>query len=273
MVELKKVSNLGLKTGVFVFEAFEKLTGPGRSPIILTKGGEVPLVSFREYARMQGIALSSLQDRMKRGTIPEHAIDRSNPKRPKIISEVADQEFAARRSEIGEQVAQMQKPPAASPPAAPEPANVIDEMFGPAADEHKGKSPLNKKLPPLPKSEFKKEVIAGQEVEVEKVPYAGTDNFDRYRGAKANSEELKARKLELDVAEMEGRLVDVKEAREEIQKICTAIRENILNVPAKAAPELFACTDMVELETKLYKELNSALDGLSRLLNARVVSQ
>ncbi len=269
MVELKKVSNLGLKTGVFVFEAFEKLTEPGRSPIVLTKGGEVPLVSFREYARMQGIALSSLQDRMKRGTIPEHAIDRSNPKRPKIISEVADKEFAARRSEIGEQVAQMQKPPTAPPPAAP--ANVIDEMFGLAADEHKGKSPLDKKLKPLPKSEFKEEVIDGQKVEVEKVPYAGTDNFDRYRGAKANSEELKARKLELDVAEMEGRLVDVKEAREEIQKICTAIRENILNVPAKAAPELFACTDMVELETKLYKELNAALDGLSRLLNARAI--
>lgn len=224
---------------------------------------------------MQGIALASLQDRIKRGTIPEFAIDRSNPKRPKIISEVADREFAARRSEIGAQSDAMQRPnaPAPTPPAAPAP-DVIDEMFGPEAadDKHKGKSPLAKKLPPLPKSEFTKEVIAGQEVEVEKVPYKGEDNFDRYRGAKANSEELKARKLELDVAEMEGRLVDVKEAKEEIQKICTAIRENILNVPAKAAPELFACTDMVELETKLYKELNAALDGLSRLLNARVVA-
>ena len=248
------------------------MTGPCQFPYLDLKGGGVPLVSYREYARMQGIKLASLQDRIKRGTIPEHAIDRTNPKRPKIISEVADVEFAARRSEIGEQVAKMQKPPQAPPPAAAAP-NVIDEMFGPAADEkHKGKSPLDKKLPPLPKSEFKKEVIEGKEVEVEKVPYAGTDNFDRYRSAKAGSEELKARKLELEVAELEGRLVDVKDAKEEIQKICTAIRENILNVPAKAAPELFACTDMVELETKLYKELNAALDGLSRLLNARVVA-
>lgn len=227
---------------------------------------------------MQNIALSSLQDRIKRGTIPEHAIDRSNPKRPKIISEVADKEFAARRSEIGEQSDILKRPEAyrpASPPAAPEPANVIDEMFGPEAapeEKHKGKSPLAKKLPPLPKSEFKKEVIEGQEVEVEKVPYKGEDNFDRYRSAKAGSEELKARKLELEVAELEGRLVDVKEVKTEIQKICTAIRENILNVPAKAAPDLMACTNIVEMETKLYKELNAALDGLSRLLNARVVA-
>lgn len=224
---------------------------------------------------MQGIALATLQERIKRGSIPEHAIDRSNLKRPKIISEVADREFAARRSESAELSAALLKrniaPPGAPPPAAPAP-NVIDEMFGPSETEHKGKSPLDKKLPPLPKSEFKKEVIEGQEVEVEKIPYKGEDNFDRYRSAKAGSEELKARKLELEVAELEGRLVDVKEVKEEIQKICTAIRENILNVPAKAAPELMACTDIVEMETKLYKELNAALDGLSRLLNARVVA-
>jgi len=223
---------------------------------------------------MQGIALATLQERIKRGSIPEHAIDRSNLKRPKIISEVADQEFARRRSESAEQSAALLKRNIAPPPPAAPAPNVIDEMFGPAAadEKHKGKSPLDKKLPPLPKSEFKKEVIEGQEVEVEKVPYAGTDNFDRYRSAKAGSEELKARKLELEVAELEGRLVDVKEVKEEVQKICTAIRENILNVPAKAAPELMACTDIVEMETKLYKELNAALDGLSRLLNARVVA-
>lgn len=112
-------------------------------------------------------------------------------------------------------------------------------------------------------------MIDGKEVPVTEIPYAGTDNFDRYRKAKAGSEEIKARLLELELEEAEGRLVDIKDVKKEIELICTSIREAILNVPAKIAPELLSCVEVVEMESKLYKELNFALEGLARLLNGR----
>lgn len=230
----------------------------------------MPLVSFREYARMQGVSLHAIQDRIKRGTITENAIVRNEGTRPKINSEIADADFAARRSEIGAQSDAMQRPHARKP--IPPPANIIDEMFGPEPGTHGTpgtQSVLDKKLAPIPKPEVITKMIDGKEVPVTEIPYAGEDNFDRYRKAKAGSEEIKARLLELELEEAEGRLVDVKDVKKEIQNICTAIRESILNVPAKIAPELLSCTEIVEMETKLYKELNLALEGLSRLLNGR----
>lgn len=216
---------------------------------------------------MQGIKLSSLQDRLKRGTIPESCIVRVEGKHPKINSELADKEFAARRSHIGAQSDLMQRPHTpAPPPAAP---NIIDEMFGPAPVQPGQPGPLSKKLPPFPKPEVITKMIDGKEVPVTEIPYAGTDNFDRYRKAKAGSEEIKARLLELELEEAEGRLVDIKDVKKEIELICTSIREAILNVPAKIAPELLSCVEVVEMESKLYKELNFALEGLARLLNGR----
>ena len=229
----------------------------------------MPLVSYREYARMQGIKLSSLQDRMRRGTIPESCIVRVEGKHPKINSELADKEFAARRSHVGEQGDAMRRPEAKpTPPPAAAP-NVIDEMFGPAPGQPGQPGPLDRKLPPLPKPEVITKMIDGKEVPVTEIPYAGTDNFDRYRKAKAGSEEIKARLLELELEEAEGRLIDIKDVKKEIELICTSIREAILNVPAKIAPELLSCVEIVEMESKLYKELNFALEGLARLLNGR----
>lgn len=241
------------------------------------------LVSYREYARQKGISLAALQDRIKRGTITERAIDRTNPARPKINVELADEDFAQRRSTTGELSNALQKKPNLTLVSSPEPnpptkeqsldpagSNVIDEMFDPPipkapADE----KVLDKKLKPLEKPEKITKIIDGKEVDVTKIPYAGEDNFDRFRKAKAGSEEIKARILELELAEMEGRLVDVTDVKKELQKICITIRESILNVPAKVAPNLLSCTQLVEIESMLYKELNEALQGLSSLLNER----
>lgn len=236
-------------------------------------------VSFREYARKNNISLTAVQDRIKRGTITERAIDRTNPARPKIIIELADEDFAQRRSTTGELSNALQKKPTLKIVESssgedlpikeailnPGGSHIIDDMFDPPTQPPAEK----KKLPPVPKIEKITKMIDGKEVEVSKIPYAGEDNFDRFRKAKAGTEELKARKLEMEVAEMEGRLVDVAEVKKELQKICTITRESILNVPAKVAPNLLSCTDLVELETILYKELNEALQNLSSLLNER----
>lgn len=215
---------------------------------------------------MQGVSLMAIQDRIKRGTITENAIVRTEGKHPKINSEIADADFAARRSEIGAQSDAIQRPFAKKP--TPPPANVIDEMFGPDPVK-RAPSVLDKKIPPVPKEKLVVKEINGEQVEVQEIPNTGADGFERYRTAKASSETIRARLLELQLAEAEERLVDVKDVKKEIQHICTAIREGLLNVPAKIAPELLSCTDIVEMETKLYKEINLALDGLSRLLDAR----
>ena len=226
------------------------------------------LVSMRAYAKMQGVTLRAIQERFNFGTLTEKCLVDDGGRFKKIDSEIADAEFAARRSEVAEQSDAMQRP---SRQKLTPPQNVIDEMFEPAVV--KAPSLLDKKLPPVPKEKIVVKEVEGQQVEVTEVPNTGNDNFERYRSAKASTESIKARLLELELAEAEERLIDVREVKEEIQKVCTAIRETILNVPAKIAPELLSCTEIVEMETKLYKELNIALEGLSRLLNARADSQ
>lgn len=222
----------------------------------------MPLVSYREYARMQGIKLSSLQDRIKRGTITERAIDRTKPHRPKIITEIADADFAARRDESAADTDAMKRP---LPNPAPE-LNPVDEMFDPPIK--KQKSVLDKKLPPLEKPTTKVVEIDGEFVEAHVEPGINPDHnlyFNKYRKAKAGTEELKARKLELEVGELEDRLLDKEQVKARIQKLVSVTRENLLNIPSKISPELIAITNLVEMETKLYKEINVALETLAKL--------
>lgn len=209
-------------------------------------------MSFRAYARQNGIALGTLQDRIKRGTITESAIDRSGTW-PKINSEIADRDFAARRSEIGAQSDAMTRASKLKPAPAP---SVIDEMFGP--------EPTRPPVARIEKPEVITKMIDGKEVPVTQIPYAGEDNFDRYRKAKAGTEELKARKLEMEVDELEGRLVDKDEVKKKIEELVIRTRTALLNIPAKAAPTLVSIKNVVELEAELFKEINLALESLQQ---------
>lgn len=89
---------------------------------------------------------------------------------------------------------------------------------------------------------------------------------ERYQISKANNEALKERDLALRVAEKEGRLVDAEKVKKLIMDHVTATKEAILNVPDQIGPELLACQELVELQTKLTEGLNDALASFSIML-------
>jgi hypothetical protein len=224
----------------------------------------MPLVSYREYARMQGIKLSSLQDRIKRGGISEQAIDRTSPHRPKIITEIADVDWQARRSEQGHDSDQMARP---RPTQKPPELNPIDEMFGPPKIKFQ-KSVLDKKVQPLEKPTTKIIEINGEMVEALVEPGVSPDSnlyFNKYKKAKAGTEELKGRLLELQVEELENRLLDKKEVKDTIEKLVSLTREKLLNLPSKISSDLIAVTQIHEMESKLYEQINAALEDLAKV--------
>ncbi len=89
--------------------------------------------------------------------------------------------------------------------------------------------------------------------------------LDKYRTVRMSTEHYRARKLELEIAETEGRLLDVDLVRKRILKLCAETRDTLLNIPAKLAPVLVSITDPLEMENKLLEEINVALQAISRL--------
>lgn len=123
------------------------------------------------------------------------------------------------------------------------------------------------KPPEVPKPKVEEREINGQKVDATVLPTYPEDKFDRYRDAKTSTEELRARKLELEVAEAEGRLLDADDVRKEIVKLVGETREAFLNLGPKLAPILVSITDPVEMENKLIESINETLHNLSRFEN------
>jgi hypothetical protein len=205
-------------------------------------------VSMAEYSRLKGIHITTVRDRIKRGVISEEALDRDSKGQVKLINvELADADHAKNHD--------------------------VQNTFVANSKLSKGKNAqeLQKKksnviVHPVAKPIETTEMIEGQEVPVTKLPEMDSD-FSRYQKAKASSEELKARKLEIEMEELEGRLIDKNEVVKTVSKLTAEIKESFLNIPPKISAELLACKDIVELEVKLHKEINLVLEKLSRLEN------
>lgn len=125
----------------------------------------------------------------------------------------------------------------------------------------------NSRPPEIPKAKVEEREIDGEKVPVTVVPPASSDTFERFRDAKTKTEDFRARKLELEVAEAEGRLLDADEVRKEIVKLVGETREAFLNLGPKLAPILVSITDPVEMENKLIEAINDTLHNLSRFDN------
>lgn len=202
-------------------------------------------VSMTEYARMKGVHLVTIKDRIKRGVISEAALDRDSSGTVKLIDpNIADADHAKNHDPQNTFIAN---------------AKLIG---GKKPNDSKIKS--NVVVHPVAKPVHTTEIIHGNEVPVTKLPEMESD-MGRYQKAKASSEELKARKLEIEMEELEGRLIDKSEVVKTVAKLTAEIKESFLNIPPKIAPELLACKDIVEVEVKLHKEINLVLEKLSRL--------
>lgn len=234
------------------------------------------IVSYREYARQKGVSLEAIRKRIKAGSITPRAIVRlPGVKWPKIDTEIADQDFEMLRDENNQMGWLMREKIRPSQPTPPETVieetvDPIDEMFGPSPkdDVVRQKSILDKKVAPIDKPKTVVKEVNGQKVEVHVEPSIAPETqvyFDKYRKAKAGTEELKARKLELEVAAQEGLLLDKEDARRTIEKMVALTREKILNLPSKIAPELLAIKNLIELENVLIAHINQALEDLQKI--------
>lgn len=201
-------------------------------------------MTITEYAAHAGVSDVAIHKRIKSGKIPQRALVREPGKsRPKIDSEIADKSWEQNRN-----LAQ----------AAGAKANqTSNKLAKPAKSKSAGRPPTTTKVVDMSAQG------GSTEQEVEKLEFS--DDVNRYAKAKTSTEELRSRKLELEIAEKEGTLLDAEETRKTIAKLVTETKEAILNVPAKVGPELLGCTDLVDLEVRLTKALNDALSNLSRL--------
>ena len=196
------------------------------------------IILLSEFARRKGVALQTIKDKIRTGTITEGALMRSsNGVIRGIKVSIAEKDLLERGSAQNSMIAQTTK-----------------------------KKKSNVVVHPVAKPIETTEIIDGQEVPVTKLPEMDSD-FSRYQKAKASSEELKARKLEIEMEELEGRLIDKNEVVKTVSKLTAEIKESFLNIPPKISAELLACKDIVELEVKLHKEINLVLEKLSRLEN------
>lgn len=204
------------------------------------------LMTIAEYSLSKGIDPKTVRSRIQRGVISPEAVKyKANGKISFIDADRADADHAANH----------------------DPQNTFIANNTPKKIKANAKKPLsNVVVHQVAKPVHTLEKVEGQEdlVPVTKLPEMDTD-FSRYQKAKASSEELKARKLEIEMEELEGRLIDKQEVIKTVSKLTAEIKESFLNIPPKISAELLACKDIVELEVKLHKEINIVLEKLSRL--------
>lgn len=231
----------------------------------------MPQMKLSAYARTKGWTPENLQLKITRGIITARSIV-IGPKgaRVGIISELADEDLRERgnhfqtehRRALGHKVGN------ALAPSSPEPEEQDgedDDWLQKAMDEDDGEVLPESKPAEIPKAKKTTRKIDGKETPVTVVPPADSDPYERFRGAKTNKETFAARKLELEVGEIEGRLLDKDKVRARIVKLVSETKDALTNLPGKLAPLLVGITDVVEMETTLMKEMNRALESISKL--------
>jgi len=193
---------------------------------------------MRKYADHQGVNINAISKRIASGGIPKNAfVPQDGKTHPLIDSDIADAAWLKHR----------------------DPAQALATKARKEKNKKKsaGRPPVTKKIEDMSAQGGSKT----QEVDV--LDFDSDTN--RYTKAKTSTEELRSRKLELEVMEKEGALLNAEEVRTTISKLVIETKEAILNVPSKIGPELLGCTDLIDLEVRLTKALNEALSNLSRL--------
>jgi len=80
---------------------------------------------------------------------------------------------------------------------------------------------------------------------------------------KKRLDSLKAEKLEMEIRNMKGELIEVDDISETVGKMIQATRSRILAHPKKAAPLLIGCKGIVEAEDILKRQVHEILNDLS----------
>lgn len=74
---------------------------------------------------------------------------------------------------------------------------------------------------------------------------------------------LRADKLDLEIAEQKGRLIDAEVVKNGWVRITTLVKTRLLQIPSALAPLLVGETDTFELQKRLDRSIREALESLS----------
>lgn len=90
-----------------------------------------------------------------------------------------------------------------------------------------------------------------------------TDTEQSLDDAKMRHELVKTRKTELEVAKLEGRLVDVYEIRRIWGGVANTIMQNMIRLPSKVAPRLIMVGNVDLISGILDEEIRTVLNGIA----------
>jgi phage terminase Nu1 subunit (DNA packaging protein) len=93
------------------------------------------------------------------------------------------------------------------------------------------------------------------------------DSFDDmdYMEARRRQDIAKAKLMEMEVEEAEGKLIRVEDALKENEKVLTAFRSRILSMPSSIAPSVITCETVAEAKSIIENACYDALEELARL--------
>lgn len=95
------------------------------------------------------------------------------------------------------------------------------------------------------------------------LPPQSTDDMPiTYAEARAQHERFKSRLAELEVATIEGKLVNADEVKRESFRAARQVRDSLLNLPDRLAAELAAESNQFKVHQRLVKEIRRALEDL-----------
>lgn len=200
-------------------------------------------VTIVKYCQMRHIKRQSVEDKIKRGVIPSHAVDKTGDM-VMIDVDIADQfSLLSGGARNAEQVTRY-----AGDTVSKDAKITVAKKDGP----HDPEAALEKSLQD---DEPSKDVLIAESVQ----------SFSKFRNAKISTEELRAKKLELEIAERAGTLISIDDVRKVVNKMVLETKDAILNIPGRVSPIAVSITDPVEMENFLRAELNNALLNLSRI--------
>lgn len=186
------------------------------------------LMGYREYSRHRGCSLKAVQNAIADGRI---SVVRDAAGRPKIDAAAADLAWT-RNTDPAKQSVMFSAGPAQV--AAP----VVARVSPPA-----GAAPGGAADPDDP----------------EDLP--GDAGSSEYRQARTSREQIRAKKEQMELDALQGRLVSVEDAGRAVFTAFRVLRDNILHVAARVKHQLAAESDAERCEQLLEAELGAALSS------------
>ena len=194
-------------------------------------------ISIREYARRRGISDTAVRKAIKAGKIEKGLTDIGGV--PAILESIANQEWAQYAPVTREPKPASKTPLPNNPTPAPRPAQPV--------------------APPQPQAPASGEAPK---------PQAGT-----IAAARLVKEQLHAKKLELEIKVMMGKLVDKEKVYSMLFNAGQEIRSTFQSIPDRFIDEIISAPSRNEAHALLYNAITDALERTAKRLDNLDVSK